>query len=110
MSDVRETVEAMAAEARAGRTPDALEAFLRTTFPRRASSGPGSGRCCSGREPTGSKIPDEAIQGEALRQRALLWLKHGREPGFWHQVPGYLDALGRILAQPDGLRAIEALL
>lgn len=57
-----------------------------------------------------ARTPDAALQGEALRHMALVWLKHGREATFWDRFPDYVDTLGRILAEPDGLRAIEALL
>lgn len=58
-----------------------------------------------------SRIPDDQLQGEALRKLVLLWFKHADKPDFWQRLPGWIDALRVVTEQPpDGMKALEALL
>jgi predicted transposase YdaD len=56
------------------------------------------------------RTPDEDIRGAVLYRLTLLWMKRGREEGFWEALPDFLSALLQLRAGPGGLRDIEALL
>ena len=58
-----------------------------------------------------SRIPDEQLQGEALKRLVLLWLKYGDRDDFWQRFPGWIETLQVVAEQPpDGMKALEALL